>query len=95
MIIVQRLTHPGNVSVRHSPTPGGAIAQNRPTRETLPAGLVDDLGEAGGQFLRRAQDADVAAGEDGAEGRLLRLASSRRTRMSPPSLPASAHRCGP
>jgi hypothetical protein len=42
MIIVQRLTHPGNVDVRDRPHPGGAIAQHLPERETLPARLAHD-----------------------------------------------------
>jgi hypothetical protein len=71
MIVIQRLPHRRNVGVGHGPNPGGAIAQNLPNGDVLPAGLTDTLGDTGGQCLRRAQDTDIAAGKDGAEGRLL------------------------
>jgi hypothetical protein len=73
MIRVQRLTHPWNVGLRHGPNPQGPIAQNLPEGKALPARLADDLVDADGQVLCRAQDTDLAAREDRAEGRLLGL----------------------
>jgi hypothetical protein len=42
----------------------GFLGYCRGAEDTLPAGLATPLLEAGGQFHRRAQDADITTGED-------------------------------
>src|SRR5882724_6563583 len=73
LLEVQRLPPHGKVGLRYRPNPRGAIPQDLPEGNMLPAGLADHLFEADDQVLRRAQDPDVPAGEDRAEGGFLGL----------------------
>ena len=43
MIIIQRLTHPWEVGLRHVPNPGCTISENLPHGDGLPARIADDL----------------------------------------------------
>jgi hypothetical protein len=59
--IVQGLTHPWNMGVRHRPNPRGPIAPDLPDGTVLSARLADALGDADSQVRRRAQDTTIAA----------------------------------
>lgn len=71
MIIIQRLTHPWEVGLRHVPDPGCTISENLPHGDGLPARIADDLCDTGSQILRCAQDTNIAACQDGAQRGLL------------------------
>jgi hypothetical protein len=67
MTVIQYLTLPWKVSIRHLPNPGHFVPQDLSHRDAFLTGVPKDLFDAHSQVLRRTQHAHIAAGEDPAK----------------------------